>query len=34
MGAYIDGMEDQKLQQWQNNDAIARAKQIALPESN
>jgi hypothetical protein len=30
MGAYIDGMKERRIDQWQNDDAIARAKRIKI----
>ena len=32
MAAYIDGMFERRLDQWKNDDAIARAKRIKLPD--
>jgi len=32
MAAYIDGMHARERDQWQNADALARAKQIKLPD--
>ena len=32
MGAYIDGISQRLLDQWKNDDAIAKAKHIKLPD--
>ena len=32
MAAYIDGMFERRIDQWKNDDAIARAKRIKLPD--